>query len=226
MTPDPLADRYPGWSPYNYVLGNPLRLVDPDGKQVDEYDDERRTQQQRMAPRASANSTLLDRVVSLFNYGRFSFSTASSQVEQAQIVSQTAGEIAEQTEEAAVEMAIDGTEMIADASETAADVTAAGAVATAAFPPVSKALIDASTIFSATSILSKTANQQLGGDKYSNTDIGASITGVVSSKIPKSPTVRGGVKLGVTYVIKYGDKLIEVNAEQYRQSPPSGFYRR
>ena len=29
---DPLAGDYAGWSPYNYVLGNPVRLVDPDGK--------------------------------------------------------------------------------------------------------------------------------------------------------------------------------------------------
>jgi len=32
---DPLADEYPGWSPYNYVLGNPLALVDPDGRAAD-----------------------------------------------------------------------------------------------------------------------------------------------------------------------------------------------
>jgi hypothetical protein len=44
LTPDPLADKYHGWSPYNYVLGNPLRYVDPDGMEIDdsELDEEDR----------------------------------------------------------------------------------------------------------------------------------------------------------------------------------------
>lgn len=29
---DPLAADYPSWSDYNYVLGNPISLVDPDGR--------------------------------------------------------------------------------------------------------------------------------------------------------------------------------------------------
>ena|GEM_PF-6226203 len=28
---DPLGEKYAAWSPYNYVLGNPLGLVDPEG---------------------------------------------------------------------------------------------------------------------------------------------------------------------------------------------------
>jgi len=31
MSVDPLAEKYPGWSPYNYTLNNPLKSVDPDG---------------------------------------------------------------------------------------------------------------------------------------------------------------------------------------------------
>ena len=34
---DPLAGGYAGWSPYNYVMGNPISLIDPTGRSVDNY---------------------------------------------------------------------------------------------------------------------------------------------------------------------------------------------
>ena len=34
---DPLAEKYPGVSPYCYTLNNPVRFIDPNGMNVDEY---------------------------------------------------------------------------------------------------------------------------------------------------------------------------------------------
>jgi RHS repeat-associated protein len=34
QTADPLVDKYPGWSPYNYTMGNPIIFYDPDGNEI------------------------------------------------------------------------------------------------------------------------------------------------------------------------------------------------
>lgn len=34
LSPDPLAHEYPSWSPYNFVMNNPIIYIDPDGRKV------------------------------------------------------------------------------------------------------------------------------------------------------------------------------------------------
>ena len=34
LSVDPMADKYPGISPYNYCMWNPVKLIDPDGREV------------------------------------------------------------------------------------------------------------------------------------------------------------------------------------------------
>jgi RHS repeat-associated protein len=34
---DPLAAKFPEWSAYNYVLGNPIMLIDPDGREPEDW---------------------------------------------------------------------------------------------------------------------------------------------------------------------------------------------
>ena len=39
LSVDPMADKYPGLSPYAYCAWNPVRLVDPDGRMIGDYYD-------------------------------------------------------------------------------------------------------------------------------------------------------------------------------------------
>ncbi|MBP7850527.1 MAG: RHS repeat-associated core domain-containing protein, partial [Lentimicrobiaceae bacterium] len=39
LSVDPLSDKYPGYSPYNYTLNNPILLIDPNGTFATKYED-------------------------------------------------------------------------------------------------------------------------------------------------------------------------------------------
>ena len=39
LSVDPMADKYPGLSPYTYCADNPVKLVDPNGREIGEYFD-------------------------------------------------------------------------------------------------------------------------------------------------------------------------------------------
>ena len=39
LSVDPLAEKYPNWNPYNYVMQNPINLTDPTGMEAVDNDD-------------------------------------------------------------------------------------------------------------------------------------------------------------------------------------------
>ena len=39
LSVDPIADKYPSISPYAYCAWNPVRLIDPDGREIGDYYD-------------------------------------------------------------------------------------------------------------------------------------------------------------------------------------------
>ncbi len=58
LSTDPLQSEYPSWSPYNFVLNNPINFIDPDGREV-------------IAPNKASRKLILQSVTLMFgkNHG-------------------------------------------------------------------------------------------------------------------------------------------------------------
>ena len=54
LSVDPLAEKHPDWTPYHYVLANPLLLIDPDGRQEAYYNRNREKRLLNSATRDAA----------------------------------------------------------------------------------------------------------------------------------------------------------------------------
>ena len=74
LSVDPMADKYPSLSPYNYCAWNPMRLVDPDGREIwiGQYSD---SKCRKYIPNSKSNTggvaNMLDNIYNGSKAGRF-----------------------------------------------------------------------------------------------------------------------------------------------------------
>ena len=70
MSVDPLAMKFPGWSTYNYVMGNPLNLIDPDGKEAEGVTDDYKVDRRGNITLIKKTDTDYDRIIGYDSKGK------------------------------------------------------------------------------------------------------------------------------------------------------------
>jgi hypothetical protein len=196
MSVDPLADKSPSLTPYQYVRNNPLIRIDPDGQ-----------------------ADILKYLQTLFDVSSESYvgeSRSRTQVERIQnAASDVASDIdrsindalepAQEFADATIEGAREGTIATTAVVAPVADKTATGLGLIAPFSgPAAPEVAAAALSFKAIAVSSKVVNVALGGDDFTTGDIAGDVIGTgLSVAIPGANGLTG------TLVGESVDRLIE-----------------
>jgi len=63
-TPDPMVGKYVDWSPYNYVYNNPIKHIDPDGKEIWlYYEEEKRNKKGKIQYKKNGEAKMVTKSV-------------------------------------------------------------------------------------------------------------------------------------------------------------------
>jgi RHS repeat-associated protein len=179
---DPLASKYPGWSPYNYTKCNPLRFIDPNGMEQGEpgqngdEDDE-----------GDKKSSWWDKFKKFLNtlvYPKYQEKTEEKDMSPTDNIEpvktmNTMQKVGQELKKATVKSLDDNHAIVSTGGFTAA----AGSKLIIGFPPLSVGLAAISTGAGVTSLCLSTAKWAITGDSKDLMTAGWDFLGVLSGKV-------------------------------------------